>query len=91
MNLIVHNLTNLSAGEDGFIDSVLVYAHLEQLPAQLAAKRVLLVRNDLPRPELMHKLALFKACPRKDLAMVHLLTQRLINIPSSSGLVSPTE
>ena len=91
MNLIVHNLTNLSAGADGFIDSVLVHVNLEQLPAQLAAKRVLLVCYDLPRLELMYKLALFKACPRMDLAMAQSLTQRLINIPSSLGLVSPTE
>lgn len=40
---------------------------------------------------LMHELAPFKACPRMDLAMAQSLTQRLINIPSSSGLVSPTE
>ena len=39
---------------------------------------------------LIHELAPFKACPRMDLAMAQLLTQRLINIPSSSSLVSPT-
>jgi perosamine synthetase len=39
---------------------------------------------------LMHELAPFKACPRMDLAMAQSLTQRLINIPSSSGLVTAT-
>jgi perosamine synthetase len=37
---------------------------------------------------LMHELAPFKVCPRMDLAMARSLTQRLINIPSSSGLVT---
>jgi len=37
---------------------------------------------------LMHELAPFKDCPRMNLAMAQLLKQRLINIPSSSGLVS---
>ncbi len=37
---------------------------------------------------LMHELAPFKACPRMDLSIAQSLTQRLINIPSSSGLVS---
>jgi len=35
----------------------------------------------------MHELAPFKDCPRMDLAMARSLTQRLINIPSSSGLI----
>jgi perosamine synthetase len=35
----------------------------------------------------MHELVPFKACPRMDLAMAESLTQRLINIPSSSGLI----
>jgi perosamine synthetase len=37
---------------------------------------------------LMHELAPFKDCPRMDLAIAQSLSQRLINIPSSSGLVS---
>jgi len=37
---------------------------------------------------LMHELAPFKDCPRMDLAMARSLTHRLINIPSSSGLVT---
>jgi len=37
---------------------------------------------------LMHELAPFKACPRMDLTMAQSLTQRLLNIPSSSGLIS---
>ena len=36
---------------------------------------------------LMHELEPFKDCPRMDLAVVQLLTQRLINIPSSPGLL----
>ncbi len=35
---------------------------------------------------LMHELAPFKDCPRMDLTMAQSLSQRLINIPSSSGL-----
>ena len=35
---------------------------------------------------LMHDLAPFKDCPRMELAGAQLLSQRLINIPSSSGL-----
>jgi aminotransferase in exopolysaccharide biosynthesis len=35
---------------------------------------------------LMHELAPFKDCPRMDLAQSQSLSQRLINIPSSSGL-----
>jgi aminotransferase in exopolysaccharide biosynthesis len=55
---------------------------------------ILKVTNDagfMTRPAwiLMHELAPFKACPRMDLAMAQLFTQRIINIPSSSGLVSP--
>lgn len=37
---------------------------------------------------LMHELAPFKDCPRMDLASAQSLSQRLINIPSSSGLVT---
>jgi perosamine synthetase len=37
---------------------------------------------------LMHELMPFKDCPRMDLAEAISLSQRLINIPSSSGLVS---
>ena len=36
---------------------------------------------------LMHELTPFKHCPRMDLAGAQSLSQRLINIPSSSGLV----
>jgi aminotransferase in exopolysaccharide biosynthesis len=36
---------------------------------------------------LMHELTPFKGCPHMDLAGAQLLAQRLINIPSSSGLV----
>ena len=54
---------------------------------------VLKATNDagfMTRPAwiLMHELAPFKDCPRMDLAMARSLTQRLINIPSSSGLVT---
>ena len=54
---------------------------------------VLKTTNDagfMTRPAwiLMHELAPFKVCPRMDLAMARSLTQRLINIPSSSGLVT---
>jgi aminotransferase in exopolysaccharide biosynthesis len=41
-----------------------------------------------PAWTLMHELAPFKDCPRMDLATAQSLSQRLINIPSSSGLVS---
>jgi perosamine synthetase len=56
---------------------------------------VLKVTNDaglMTRPAwiLMHELAPFKACPRMDLTMAQSLTRRLLNIPSSSGLVSLT-
>jgi perosamine synthetase len=37
---------------------------------------------------LMHELAAFKDCPRMDLFTAQSLSQRLINIPSSSNLVS---
>jgi perosamine synthetase len=37
---------------------------------------------------LMHELTPFKACPRMDLACSAALSQRLINIPSSPGLIS---
>jgi perosamine synthetase len=37
---------------------------------------------------LMHELAVFKDCPRMDLITAQSLSQRLINIPSSSSLVS---
>lgn len=36
---------------------------------------------------LMHELAAFKDCPRMDLTIAQLLSQRVINIPSSSNLV----
>jgi predicted outer membrane repeat protein len=37
---------------------------------------------------LMNELTPFKDCPRMDLAGAHSLSQRLINIPSSAGLVT---
>jgi perosamine synthetase len=54
---------------------------------------VLKATNDagfMTRPAwiLMHELAPFKDCPRMDLTAEQSLTQRLINIPSSSGLVT---
>lgn len=120
------------------LNAALGCAQLEQLPAMLAAKRVLFQRyqaafalvagiklmtepeqchsnywlqtvaldpeyadqrnallqatNDagfMTRPvwALMHQLTPFKDCPRMDLAGAQSLSQRLINIPSSSGLV----
>ncbi len=46
--------------------------------------------NYMTRPAwiLMHELAQFKDCPRMDLSMALSLSRRLINIPSSSSLVS---
>jgi dTDP-4-amino-4,6-dideoxygalactose transaminase len=54
---------------------------------------VLKATNDagfMTRPAwiLMHELKPFIACPRMDLTMAKSLTQCLINIPSSSGLVA---
>lgn len=53
---------------------------------------VLRATNDagfMTRPAwiLMHELTSFKDCPRMDLTTAQALSQRLINIPSSSGLV----
>lgn len=53
---------------------------------------VLKATNDagfMTRPAwvLMHELVPFQNCPRMDLAMAQSLIQRLINIPSSSGLL----
>ena len=65
------------------------------LDAKLANQRdaVLKATNDagfMTRPAwiLMHELTPFKDCPHMDLAGAQLLSQCLINIPSSSGLVS---
>ena len=65
------------------------------LDAKLANQRDALLKatNDagfMTRPAwiLMHELTPFKECPRMDLAGAQLLSQGLINIPSSSGLVS---
>jgi len=41
-----------------------------------------------PAWTLMHELTPFKECPRMDLSLAHSLFQRLINIPSSSSLVT---
>ena len=54
---------------------------------------VLKATNDagfMTRPAwiLMHDLTPFNTCPRMDLAVAQSMTQRLINIPSSSGLVT---
>jgi perosamine synthetase len=64
------------------------------LDAENSAQRdaILKVTNDagfMTRPAwvLMHELPPFKVCPRMDLITSQLLTQRLINIPSSSNLV----
>lgn len=64
------------------------------LDAEQANQRdpVLKATNDagfMTRPAwiLMHELTSFKDCPRMDLAGAQSLAQRLINIPSSSGLV----
>jgi len=40
---------------------------------------------------LMHQLTPFANCPRMDLATAEQLAQRLINIPSSSSLLSKIE
>lgn len=65
------------------------------LDAEHAAQRdrVLAATNAatyMTRPAwiLMHELAAFKDCPRMDLSTAQSLSQRLINIPSSSSLVS---
>ena len=64
------------------------------LDTDLAKQRdtILKSTNDagfMTRPAwiLMHELVPFKDCPRMDLAVAQSLTQRLINIPSSSDLV----
>lgn len=64
------------------------------LDAEQANQRdpILKATNDagfMTRPAwmLMHELTPFKDCPRTDLACAHSLSQCLINIPSSSGLV----
>lgn len=64
------------------------------LDSEQAGQRdaLLQVTNDaglMTRPVwiLMHELAPFRDCPRMDLAGAQSLAQRLINIPSSSGLV----
>lgn len=56
---------------------------------------ILQLTNDaglMTRPAwiLMHELTPFKDCPRMDLAVAQSLSQRLINIPSSSTLVAVT-
>ena len=64
------------------------------LDAEQANRRdpILKATNDagfMTRPAwiLMHELTPFRDCPRMDLAGAQSLSQRLINIPSSSGLV----
>lgn len=54
---------------------------------------ILMATNDaglMTRPVwiLMHELAPFKVCPRMDLTTAQALAKRLINIPSSSGLIA---
>ena len=65
------------------------------LDAEQANQRdsILQATNDagfMTRPAwiLMHELTPFKDCPRMDLAGAQSLSQRLINIPSSSGLLT---
>ncbi len=67
------------------------------LDSELADQRrkVLQATNDagfMTRPvwALMHELTPFKNCPHMDLACAQSLSQRLINIPSSPGLVQMT-
>ncbi len=64
------------------------------LDAEWAAQRDVLLKitnaaGFMTRPAwaLMHELTPFKDCPRMDLAGAQLLSQCLINIPSSSGLL----
>lgn len=64
------------------------------LDAEQANRRDLILKATngagfMTRPAwiLMHELMPFKDCPRMDLAGAQSLSQRLINIPSSSGLV----
>jgi perosamine synthetase len=64
------------------------------LDADMAGQRnaILQATNEagfMTRPAwmLMHELTPFKTCPRMDLTMSQALTQRLINIPSSSKIV----
>lgn len=57
---------------------------------------ILTATNDaglMTRPvwALMHELVPFKDCPRMDLTVAQSLSQRLINIPSSPGLVSVSQ
>ena len=60
--------------------------HAEQRDAVLKATNE---AGFMTRPAwiLMHKLAPFKDCPHMDLAMAQSLTESLLNIPSSSGLI----
>jgi perosamine synthetase len=59
------------------LNAALGCAQLEQLPTMLSR----------PAWILMHEIDQFKKCPRMDLSMAQSLSQRLINIPSSSSLV----
>lgn len=61
--------------------------HADQRDQVLAATNA---ATYMARPAwiLMHELPQFKDCPRMDLTMALSLSQRLINIPSSSALVS---
>ena len=57
--------------------------------------QVLKATNDagfMTRPAwvLLHEMTHFKDCPRMDLAGAESLSRRLINIPSSAGLISPS-
>ncbi len=47
-------------------------------------------RNIMMRPAwtLMHKLPMYKDCPRMDLSTAESLEQRIINLPSSPGLIA---
>ena len=39
----------------------------------------------------MHQLAMYADCPKMDLSVAEDLARRLINIPSSAGLVKPAD
>lgn len=68
---------------------VLDAVHAEQRDQLLQATNAAGVMTR-PAWTLMHELIPFKDSPRMDLACANSLSQRLINIPSSSGLVTAT-
>lgn len=66
---------------------VLAVEHADQLDELLQATNSVGVMTR-PAWTLMHELTHFKDCPRMDLSWANSLSQRLINIPSSSGLAA---